>query len=379
MDHVVDNIWLPQGPGIERAHILQHAATPEGLDVLRWRTVPGGRMALDTGQGHVLSLSKGTAQLVLEAETLSLSLGSHVYLPAGMRAHLQLSPHAELVQLQTATPKQAVGTELRVRHDRFLSACAEQGQALRWILTPQYLSRRVFLHHDAPLRSRSGRPVSWFHTTMFDVAGLARNEDGQPVFRMSYGTRSEFNVCYDVAGDAKVRMAEHPYVAKGQQWGPWLKLHSDATYHLYEAEGGPEEESYVDDAGVRRTLRNRHEVSIEGGYTSLFCLFDPAPTGIEQHRPGEYSDYEPLEDVRKRPDYALHTQALKVFDGMVDSLSMADARGQLQAHQGGEAWALFERGAAEQRRIEAALMHKLKADGAGRDRVLQPWLLSSEL
>ncbi len=379
MDHVVDNIWKRHDSGLQRAFILKHAATPEGLDVLRWRTDAGARLQLDAGQGHVLSVAKGDAQLVLESESLSLSLGSHVYLPAGQPAYLQLGPQAELVQLRTATPEQAVGTELRVRHERFLSACAEPGQALRWILTPQYLSRRVFLHHDAPLRSRSGRPVSWFHTTMFDVAGLAHNEDGQPVFRMSYGTRSEFNVCYDVTGDAKVRMADHPYVAQGQLWGPWLKLHNDATYHLFEAEGGPEEESYIDDLGVRRTLRNRHEVSIEGGHTSLFCLFDPAPTGIEQHRPGEYSDYEPLEDVQKRPDYALHTQALKAFDGMVDSLSMAHARGRLKAHQGSEAWALFERGAAEQRRIEAALMQRLKEEGGGRDRVLQPWLLSPEL
>jgi hypothetical protein len=45
---------------------------------------------------------------------------------------------------------------------------------LRWVITPQYLSRRIFLHHDPTLLSKSGHPVSWFHTTMFDVAGLPK-------------------------------------------------------------------------------------------------------------------------------------------------------------------------------------------------------------
>ena len=44
-------------------------------------------------------------------------------------------------------------------------------------------------------------------------------------------------------------------------------------------------------------FRNKHEVHIVDGHVTLFCIFDPAPTGIERHRPGEYSDYEPLSQV----------------------------------------------------------------------------------
>ena len=84
------------------------------------------------------------------------------------------------------------------------------------LLTLQYLSRRIFLHHDPTLLSKSGNPVSLFHTTMFDVDGLPKNEDGEPVFKMSYNSRTEFNVCYDVKGIARVRMAEHPYKATNQ-------------------------------------------------------------------------------------------------------------------------------------------------------------------
>ena len=46
---------------------------------------------------------------------------------------------------------------------------------------------------------------------MFDVAGLPVNEDREPVFKMSYNSRTEVDVCYDVKGTARVRMAQHPY------------------------------------------------------------------------------------------------------------------------------------------------------------------------
>src|SRR5204863_9462523 len=99
---------------------------------------------------------------------------------------------------------QARGERLLLRDEKFIAACATRSQTLRWTLTPQYLSRRIFLHHAPILLSKSGHPVSWFHTTMFDVAGLPPNQDGEPVFKMSYNSRTEFNVCYDVEGEARV-------------------------------------------------------------------------------------------------------------------------------------------------------------------------------
>src|SRR5262249_18756391 len=143
---------------------------------------------------------------------------------------------------------QARGRNLLLRDETFLAACAAGSQSLRWVLTPQYLSRRVFLHHDPILLSKSGNPVSWFHTTMFDVIGLPNNDEGEPVFKMSYNSRTEFNVIYDVEGEARVRFARHPYRSAGQVWEPWQPIDGDTTYHLNEAAGGPDEECEIDEA-----------------------------------------------------------------------------------------------------------------------------------
>jgi hypothetical protein len=256
---------------------------------------------------------------------------------------------------------------LIVRDEQFLSACAVGAQSLRWILTPQYLSRRIFLHHDRALTSKSGHPVSWFHTTMFDVSGLPVNEDGNPVFKMSYNSRTEFNVIYDVVGEARVRLARHPYDAR--KWDEWLKLDGESTYHLNEAAGCAEEERFVEN-GEERTLRNRHEVHIDGGHVSLFCAFDPAPTGIERHRPGEYSDYEPISRILGTPEYRLHQQEIGKFDEMVDHLSMAKAKGDLDRHRDTPIYQRFVEGRAAQGAIESALAKTL----ASRAKAIQRWM-----
>lgn len=377
MERIISNDWRPER-GVQRAEILAAPDTVEGFDVARYRADAAGEVSLPTAVGHYVTAIDGQARLQGGGEVLSVDRGTHLYVPAGYGASLGLEPGAQLVVVSAERPEQAVGEDLRVRHERFLSACAVDGHCLRWILTPQYLSRRVFLHHDAPLRSREGRPVSWFRTTMFDVAGLPANADGEPVFRMSYDTRTEFNVCYDVRGHARVRFARHPYVDEGQRWSEWKTLDSDSTYYLDEAAGGPDEETYVDGEGRQRTLRNRHEVSATGGHCSLLCLFDPAPTGIEKHRPGAYSDYEAYEDVSKRPEHTRHVAALGPFDEMVEALSLARARGALASEEGSEHWKRYLDGRAEQRRIESALAAELAAEGQGRDAVIAPWMLPDE-
>lgn len=363
MDRLIVNDWQPAGPGLEIARVLDGARTPEGFSVSRLRSSGNSEASLDPLVGHLLSVTAG--QIRIESQGLLLDAGSHVYLPPRAHAALALSDGAHAVLATAESPEQAVSESTIVRHERFLSACAAQGRALRWVLTPQYLSRRIFLHHDSPLVSREGRPISWFRTTMFDVSGLPANEDGESVFRMSYDTRTEFNVCYDVTGYARVRFARHPYVRDGQDWSLWLRLHSDATYHLDETE-------------AQDGLRNRHEVAIEGGHCSLFCLFDPAPTGIERHKPGAYSDYEAYEVVSQRPEHARHVEALKGFDVMLDTLSRAHARGALGGLEGTDQWARFEQGRAAQRRIEAALRAELARDGEGRGAVLEPWMLPED-
>lgn len=369
MDRIVRHAWRAVGPGIERADILQAAATPEGFDVHRLRAAEAAQVDLRADTGQTVSVLRGSGVLHLEdeAEPLRFDAGSHLYLPPAFDARVVAAPEVELLRVVAEDPAQTGATERILRHEVFLAACAADGSALRWVLTPQYLSRRVFLHHDAVLTSRTGAPVSLFRTTMFDVSGLPPNDDGESVFRMSYDSRTEWNVCYDVTGRARVRMAYHPYVDEGQAWSAWLPLDGEATYHLDEV---------LDADGQPRRHRNRHEVAIEGGHCSLVCLFDPAPTGIEQHRPGAYSDYEPYAVVSARPEHAAFTARIGAFDGMVEALSAARARGALDGMRQTEAWARFEAGRAEAIRLERALLDGL---GAGpRADVVRAWTLPAD-
>ena len=284
MAKIIRNAWRrATGDAFERAHILGTEGSPQGLDIDRVRFVDAGSLSLGT-TGVVLSVLAGEAELrgpagSWPAGPWQLTPGRSAYLPAGAGWALEAVAGAELVVVTSPRVEQARGRDLLIRDERFLAACAAEGQALRWTLTPQYLSRRIFLHHDRALSSRSGDPVSWFHTTMFDVAGLPPNDEGRPVFKMSYNSRTEINVCHDVSGDAAVRFALHPYGDR-QAWGPWEAIDGHTSYHLEEAAGGPDEERLVDaSTGTARTLRNKHEVR-GSGHVTLFCLFDPAPTGV---------------------------------------------------------------------------------------------------
>jgi len=212
---------------------------------------------------------------------------------------------------------------------------------------------------------------------MFDVAGLPKNEDGDSAFKMSYNSRTEFNVCYDVTGSARVRMAKHPYTEKKQIWHPWINLDSETTYHLNEVASGPDEETWIDrDTGIKQFRRNKHEVHIADGHVTLFCLFDPSPTGVETHRAGEYSDYEPLSMVIGSKAYELQQQEIARYDEMVDQLSLAKAMGELSALYGTPVWQTYVQGREAQFSIELELNRALAAEGNGRERVIAQWMRS---
>ncbi len=381
MEKVLKNNWQ-NGPGtpFERAQILRHEIHPEGLDISRIRFPRPGRIAPEPRVGHIISVLKGRCTLLVNDDVrqpLQLEAGVHVYLPPCRESRIDAEPGAELLQVSAASPAQARGKRLLVRDEAFVAACATSSQMLRWILTPQYLSRRIFLHHDPVLLSRAGHPVSWFRTTMFDVTGLPENEDGEPVFKMSYNSRTECNVCYDVSGTARVRMARHPYAERGQVWGPWHVLDGDSTYHLNEAAGSNDEECILNEStGARQFFRNKHEVFIRNGQVTLCCLFDPAPTGIERHRPGEYSDYEPLSQVLGTAEYEHHRGEIARYDDMVDQLSLAKALGSLSAFRETEVWARYVRGHEAQAAIESKMADALVAEGKGRENVLAPWMQS---
>jgi hypothetical protein len=379
LPNVVRNSWLPDARGpVVVARILDHRTSPEGLDVERIRFVEAGSIQLDPAVGQFLSVLSGGVDLHDDRdgnETLQLADTTHAYVPPGWPVRLEAPDGAEILLVSGAHADQARGTRLLVRDEQFLAACATDSQELRWILTSQYLSRRIFVQHDSTLLSRSGDPVSWYRTTMFDVAGLPPNEDGEPVFKMAYSSRTEFNVCYNVQGHARVRMAEHPYRSAGQAWGPWLSVDEESTYHVNEARRGGEEERWVDEStGEDRTSRNKHEVHISDGYVTLFCLFDPAPTGFESHRPGEYSDYTLSTTAVDTQRFQEYLRGLAPFDAMVDELSMAKARGALGSVVGSPAWRLYERGRRAQVAHETALLESLAHEGAGRSTVVAPWI-----
>ncbi len=376
---LIKNPWCRvSGKPYARAHVLNSEIHPEGLDVERIRFFDAGSFEPESGVGHIISVLRESGSLRMRNDNqnpLRIGEGIHLYLPPGMESVIDAEPGAEFLQVSCASKSQARGNRMLLRDETFLCACAYESQALRWALTPQYLSRRIFLHHDPTLLSKAGNPVSWFRTTMFDVAGLPENQDGEPVFKMSYNSRTECNVCYDVEGTARVRMARHPYHNAPQVWDPWYTLDGESTYHLNEAAGSADEEIYFDEVTqTQQSFRNRHEVYIADGHVSLFCIFDPAPTGIENHRPGEYSDYEPLQKVVGTKTYEIHQREMAKFDEMVDSLSLAKARGDLDALIGTPVWELYLKGRAAQAAIESELRKTLLSEGLGRNRVLERWM-----
>lgn len=380
MEKLIRNNWLRKpGESFAKAKVLSHEIHPEGLDIDRVRFFEAGAVVPQSGVGHIISVLKGKGVLFLEGgkKNFSLATGIHLYIPPDMDSAIEAEPGTELICVSGSSASQARGKKLLLRDETFIAACATENQSLRWTFTPQYLSRRVFLHHDHTLLSKSGNPVSWFRTTMFDVAGLPSNEEGEPVFKMSYNSRTECNVCYDVKGRARVRMAKHPYKEKNQVWGPWHLLDGDSTYHLNEGAGSTEEECVIDETTrTPKFYRNKHEVHIVDGYVSLCCIFDPAPTGVERHRPGEYSDYEPLSQVLGTKEYDKHKLEISRFDEMVDQLSLAKATDSLNTLRETPLWDLYLRGRDTQVAIESALQQKLAAEGGGREQVLGRWMLN---
>lgn len=381
MQKLVKNNWQrEQGMPYARARILRHDIHPEGLNVDGIRFFESGRFEPLSAVAHIVSILRGEGRLNVgggAGQSLRVGEGIHLFLPPGLESVLDAEPGTELLHVSGASSSQARGKKFLLRDETFLSACASGTHSLRWILTPQYLSRRVFLHHDPILLSKSGNPVAWFRTTMFDVAGLPENEEGEPVFKMSYNSRTEANFCFDVEGLARVRMALHPYRGKNQVWGPWHQLDGESTYHLNEAAGGPEEECIPDETTRNpQFLRNKHEVHIIDGHVTLCCLFDPAPTGVERHRPGEYSDYESLSQVLGTEAYETHQREIARYDEMVDRLSFAKAAGTLESLKGTPLWELYLQGRERQVAIERELASSLVAAGNGREKIITRWMQS---
>jgi hypothetical protein len=379
MKNLIKNKWRQKKrEPYATAEILRHDIHPEGLNVDRIRFLESGCLVPKAEAGHIISLFRGQGRLLLDGDTrrpFHLQAGVHLYLPPGSSVILEAEAETEFLRVSSPTALQARGKRILLRDEFFLSACASESQSLRWILTPQYLSRRIFLYHDQTLLSKSGYPVSWFHTTMFDVSGLPVNQDGESVFKMSYNSRTEFNVCYEVEGTARVRMARHPYHEKKQLWRKWLPLDGESTYHLNESADSPEvEPCFNEKTQTFQLYRNKHEVYIANGYVSLFCLFDPSPTGIERHKPGEYSDYEPLPQVIGSRSYEIHQRQIVKYDEMVNRLSLSKAAGEINSLYDTPIWRQYSWGRKVQSAIETTLAKTLAQEGQGREQILTRWI-----
>ena len=376
MEKIIYNQWRQTAEGYFRAVILKRSIAGEGLDISRCHFEKPGEMTLSASDGHIVTVLSGEVLLKVKSYEAPLQAGPsvHIYIPPDECARFQASENTHLIHV-SGPRGQSRGRRLILRDEQFLRATANGDRSFRWILTPQYLSRRIFLFHDPVLLSRNGYPVSWFHTTMFDVNGLPENSEGRSVFKMSYDNQSEVNVCFDVSPGAEVRMACHPYSDEDQKWGPWQPLDNHTTYYLNETSYGSEVEwHYHREMKTRFSRRNKHEVFVpEGGSVSLCCLFDPAPTGMERHSPGEYSAYEHIRNIIHTEAYSRYLKALAPYDKMVDELSLKKALfGSTELEKSG-LWQLYRQGLDYQMHLESELIRQLREDKSGRDKVVMRW------
>ncbi len=377
MEKIIRNNWRQIAKGQFHSSILNRDKHPEGLDISRFSFKSAGEIELNPLDGHIVTILNGMVLLKIDSFSNLLKLESfiHCYIPPHENAILKASENTELIHV-AGPKKQARGKSLIVRDEQFLRATADTDRFLRWVLTPQYLSRRIFLYNDKILVSKNNMPVSWFRTTMFDVKGLPPNDDGISVFKMSYDNQTEPNVCYDVVGKSQVRMAKHPYKEKGQEWDDWQLLDNNTTYYLNEDENGSDVEWHTNpETGERFSKRNKHEVYIpEGGHVSLCCLFDPAPTGTEKHLPGKYSSYQHVSKIIGTEMYQQHLKTLTVIDKMVDKLSILKAQELPGKTNTDPIWDRYHTGLKNQMKLESHLIQQLRKENQDRHTVVTRWI-----
>jgi hypothetical protein len=366
---VIVNSWEDDRPekGVRGSHIIDSRIGCEGIDVCRYTANSDTEISLPSDAAHIFSLLEGEAILHFSngARELSITAGTHLYVPPSQGASFRFLTESSAIHA-FAEKDRDHGENLVVHNERFLAPT-------RFILTPQYLSRRAFLNRDHTLVSKSGDRVAWFHTTMFDTQGLPPNREGLPVFKMSYDHQSEINVVYNVQGQASVRFAKHPYVdAQQQHWSDWRSLDKETTYYLNEGADGPDIERIPDAKTVAGScLRNRHEVYIApGGHVSLCCMFDPGPTGLETHQPGEYSSYAPVSETIRTAEYRAFLESVARADEIIRTLSMKQASVTGALDYSSPEWVEFEAQRAKAVRAEQATVRN---SGNDRKAIMEPW------
>jgi hypothetical protein len=370
----------PDGGAYEVANVLNALDHSEGHDLDRVRFTGQGEFRPQDTEGHVISFTGGKGVLEITNptthETESYEVGSehiggeglegevHCYIPKGFSARIISSADKPLtfekMSSNQVAGSDAPGTEFLIRDERVMQNNhgeiefeGDRQQVTRWVVTPQYTSRRAFLDHDATLTAKlkpgqtTPDPVSMWHTSMNDTTQLADsalNADNIKVFRMSYNNGTEFNIVQKVTGPepedgrpkAEVRYAIHPYMDENdpvamreQQWSPWMPLDEAPTYYLNEPAGAEERvtERPAGEEEQQKELRNRHEVRIsEGCRVYLHCSFNPAPTGSEMHAVGKYSGYAKAADTKALPRYGAYIAEMRRLDEVLDRESKISLR-----------------------------------------------------
>lgn len=105
-------------------------------------------------------------------------------------------------------------------------------------------------------------------------------------------------------------------------------------------------------------------------------MFDPAPTGVEKHKPGHYSDYEIRCKMFGAEQYEMQRWKIVRFDEMVDRLSLAKIEGELCNLHATPIWELYLRGREAQSAIEKELVKAFATEGEELEQVLIPWMQS---
>lgn len=336
----------------------------EGLDSRRLEIKADRTYFFDNQLGHVATIIKGQSYFSCKShEKLKLEAFTSFFIPVGESASIKSTSGNLQILLVSAPSSQTVGKRFLLKNHKFVNACTNTQQSMRHILTEQYLSRRIFLRHDETLLSKSGDPISWHHTTMFDTKSLPLNEEKITVFRMSYNTKTEINICFDVPILSKVRFAVHPYSTSSQEWTKWEEIDSNTCYNLNES---PDEmEMIKSEDGTIRGYRNKHEVHIpENGYVTLMCLFNPATTGIEKHVTGKFSDYgKGIDDMNILP----FLSELSKYDQMVEELSIKQSLGEDIEKVG--SYKVYQEGIKNQIAIEEELLSSI----AERKNIVEMW------
>ena len=318
--------YVPSNCKLQQINIINPENNPHDFQITRILFNEGSFIL--PSLGCIIAIIEGSVLVSYKNTDYHLETNTFMFLPASIEGKMISKGIAKVILIAAKNTTQTRGTKIIIRNLSILKANSH-----RWILTSQYLSRRVFLYHDQTLVSRTGYPITITLTTVFSSEGLKENNQGLPVFRMQYDNHFETNVMVEVKGISKVRYAIKPYFDDEslQRWEEWNDLDDMTCYNLYESEQEEERDDNcslnIDEKSkenVKCRGRNKHEIYADEEHTNL-CIFDPALTGDEKHQEGLYSSYRKLEESISDESYLQFLSSITPIDNLTDELSLMES------------------------------------------------------